>query len=130
MGNHTYKHKSFIENSLETIYEDVNLFEDYMHQNYHYHMKYIRPPKGEFTEQSLGLMKQMGLKTILWSFAYYDYNVNDQMDSDTALSKLKESLHPGAVYLLHCVSKTNAEVLEDFIRYVKEQGYTFSLLDF
>lgn len=130
IGNHTYKHKSFIENSLDDVYEDVNLFEDYMHQNYHYHMQYIRPPKGEFTQQSLGLMKQMGLKTVLWSFAYYDYNVNDQMDHDTALAKLKESLHPGAVYLLHCVSKTNSEVLEEFIRYVKEQGYTFSLLDF
>ena len=130
IGNHTYKHKSFIETSLESIYEDVYSFEDYMHQKYHYHMEYIRPPKGEFTQASLGLMKQMGLKTILWSFAYYDYSVDDQMSYDVALTKLKDGLHPGAIYLLHCVSKTNSEVLQEFIQYAKEQGYTFSSLDF
>ena len=75
-------------------------------------------------------MIQLQLKTVLWSFAYYDYDVNDQMDRDVALTKLKEGLHPGAIYLLHCVSKTNSEVLQDFIRYAKSEGYTFSLLDF
>ena len=130
IGNHTYKHKSFIEHSLEVIKEDVELFEEYMLKEYYCRLQYLRPPKGEFAEQSLGLMKQMGLKTVLWSFAYYDYNVNDQMDHDTALTKLKDALHPGAIYLLHCVSKTNSEVLKEFIVYAKDKGYTFSLIDF
>ena len=130
IGNHTYKHKSFIETSLVDIVEDVVLFEEYMHQNYHYHMDYMRPPKGEFTEQTLALMQQLKLKTALWSFAYYDYNVNGQMNHDDALTKLKEGIHPGAIYLLHCVSKTNSEVLQEFIQYAKGEGYTFSLLDF
>ena len=130
IGNHTYKHKSFIETSLVDIAEDISLFEDYMHQNYYYHMEYMRPPKGEFTEQSLALVQELGLKTVLWSFAYYDYNVDDQYATDVALEKLKEGLHPGAIYLLHCVSQTNSEILQDFIVYAKAEGYTFSLLDF
>ena len=39
-----------------------------------------------------------------------------------------DGLHNGAIYLLHAVSKTNAEVLGDFITGAREMGYTFELL--
>ena len=33
-------------------------------------MKYIRPPKGEFSEKTLQLTNQLGYTTVMWSFAY------------------------------------------------------------
>ena len=39
--------------------------------------------------------------------------------------KMKDKLHPGAIYLLHAESETNAAVLGDFIDAVRAAGYGF-----
>lgn len=41
---------------------------------------------------------------------------------------MMKQAHPGAVYLLHTVSKDNAEALDQAITDLKE-GYTFKSLD-
>ena len=70
-------------------------------------------------------MNDMGFTCIFWSFAHADWDVNNQPDPAKSLAKMKDQLHPGAIYLLHAVSNTNTEVLPDLIDYVKQQGYTF-----
>ena len=90
-----------------------------------YEMNVMRPPKGEFSEQTLALASQMGYRTCLWSFAYKDWDANAPGDTTQSLNKLNERLHCGAVYLLHAVSPTNAAILGDFIDYARSQGYEF-----
>jgi peptidoglycan-N-acetylmuramic acid deacetylase len=38
-------------------------------------------------------------------------------------------VHPGAIILLHTVSKDNADALEKAIQDLKKRGYTFKSLD-
>ena len=57
-----------------------------------------------------------------------DYDVENQPDEAESLAKMTERLHPGAIYLLHAESKTNAAVLGDFIDAAKAQGYTFEVI--
>jgi peptidoglycan-N-acetylmuramic acid deacetylase len=40
-----------------------------------------------------------------------------------------KQIHPGAVIMLHSVSKDNAEALPDVIRDLKKKGYKFKSLD-
>ena len=40
---------------------------------------------------------------------------------------MKDKLHPGAIYLLHAESETNAAVLGDFIDAVSAAGYGFKI---
>ena len=40
-----------------------------------------------------------------------------------------KQIHPGAVLLLHTVSKDNADALENVLKDLKKQGYTFKSLD-
>ena len=40
-----------------------------------------------------------------------------------------KQIHPGAILLLHTVSKDNADALESAIKDLKKQGYTFKSLD-
>jgi peptidoglycan-N-acetylmuramic acid deacetylase len=54
--------------------------------------------------------------------------VNSQPDVSTSLAAAVERLHPGAIYLFHGISSTNAAILGDFIDQAREQGYTFELL--
>ena len=67
----------------------------------------------------------MGYRTCLWSFAYKDWDTNAPGDRAQSLRNLTERLHPGAIYLLHAVSPTNAAILGDFIDAARAQGYAF-----
>lgn len=125
VGNHTWKHYSMPEKSLEVCREEIQQLDDYVQENYHYKMTVLRPPMGEFSEQTLALTSEMGYQTYFWSFAYKDWDVNAQSDPSTALKKLNDRLHCGAIYLLHAVSPTNAEILGDFIDNAQKQGYQF-----
>ncbi len=125
VGNHTWRHYSMPEKSLETCREEIGLLHDYVAENFGYEMTVLRPPKGEFSEQTLALAKQMGYRTCLWSFAYKDWDANSPGDTTQSLKRLNERLHCGAVYLLHAVSSTNAAILGDFIDFARSQGYEF-----
>ena len=125
VGNHTFRHYSMPEKSLDTCREEISLLHDYVKENFGYEMNVLRPPKGEFSEQTLALASEMGYTTCLWSFAYKDWDVNAPGDKTQSLNKLNERLHSGGVYLLHAVSSTNAAILGDFIDSARANGYVF-----
>lgn len=129
IGNHTTRHKSFIEATNEEISQVITDFDKQMMTRFNYQPTLVRPPKGEFHEQALAIAKSLGHQTVLWSFAYYDYNVNDQMSPEKALKKCLEGAHPGAIYLLHSVSSTNVKILPDLIDQLIANGYIISDYD-
>lgn len=65
---------------------------------------------------------------MFWSVAYGDYNVNKQKGKQYAFDKVTARLHPGAVLLLHAVSKDNTAALGEIIDWAREQGYVFKAL--
>ena len=114
------------EKSLDVCREEITLLHDYVRENFGYEMNLLRPPKGEFSEQTLALAFNMGYKTCLWSFAYKDWDANAPGDRAQSLDRLTERLHSGGVYLLHAVSPTNAAILGDFIDSARAKGYEFT----
>ena len=78
---------------------------------------------GEFSEKSLAVTADCGYETVLWSFAYADWNADDQPEPSAALDKLRKAAHEGAIYLLHSVSSTNAQILGDLIDGLREDGF-------
>ena len=89
----------------------------------------MRPPMGEYSERVLAAAKQLGYKTVFWSFAYRDFETNNQKGADYAYKMVMSNLHNGAVILLHAVSKDNAEALDRIIKDIRAQGYTISPFD-
>ncbi|MGN1114601.1 MAG: polysaccharide deacetylase family protein [Oscillospiraceae bacterium] len=126
VGNHSVTHKSMPTLTEEQCKSEIMDFHNYMLDKYNYKMTLFRPPMGEFSEFSLNLTKECGYKTELWSFAYADWDVNNQPDATASLEKLNNSLHDGAIYLLHSVSSTNTQILSDFIDNAKNAGYEFA----
>ena len=126
VGSHSLKHYSMPELSAQEAVSEIMDLHEYVLQHFGIQMTLFRPPKGEYSEQSVAITGDLGYKTILWSFAYADWDTKNQPDPETSLQKLIERAHPGAIYLLHSVSETNAEILGDFIDSMTEQGYCFS----
>ena len=127
VGAHSVTHPS---NGMPSLTADEQLEEYkklhlYVKENFGYTMWLFRPPTGAFSEQSLAVAQKCGYRTVLWSFAYKDWITDNQPDADFALNNAVEKLHNGAIYLLHAVSSTNAEILGDFIDKAIEKGYTF-----
>ncbi len=91
--------------------------------------KYFRPPMGRYSELSLKYTKDNGYKTIFWSFAYMDWIKDKQPSHETAKKKIMQRTHSGGIMLLHAVSKTNAEILDDVITQWENQGYQLKSLD-
>lgn len=73
-------------------------------------------------KQSLAVVNNCGYESVFWSFAYLDYDVDNQPDQAESLQKMKNKMHPGAIYLLHAESATNAAVLGDLIDAAQTPG--------
>ncbi len=125
LGNHSVSHPSIPELSYEDAVKEIMGLHEYILLNYGVCMDRFRPPKGEYSERTLAITANLGYQTFLWSFAYADWDNDNQPDPEESLQKLIERAHPGAIYLLHSVSETNSIILGDFIDAMLEQGYTF-----
>lgn len=130
LGNHTQTHPSLPKLANETkIQNELKNLEEKIYSEYGYKMKYFRPPMGEYSQFSLKCISSLGYTTVMWSFAYDDWNVNKQKGIEYAKDMIISNLHPGSIMLLHAVSKDNANVLDYVIKEARNQGYEFKSLD-
>jgi len=130
VGNHTVNHPSMPEVSdNQKLIQEVMDLHNYISENFHYEMSYLRPPKGEYSERTVKLCLDLGYRHVLWSAAYLDWDTNHQKGSEYAKKMIFNNLHNGCVMLLHAVSKDNATVLGDVIDEIRNRGYEFYSLD-
>lgn len=129
VGNHSVTHPSagLPSQTIEQQKEEIMGCHNYVKENFGYEMHLFRYPAGKFSEQSLAIVNNCNYKSVFWSFAYLDYDVNNQPDETESLQKLVDRLHPGAIYLLHAQSVTNTHILGSFIDRAREKGYSFEL---
>ena len=91
--------------------------------------RYYRPPAGAYSEAQLRMADALGFSTIFWSVAYKDWDVNAQPTHERAMNYLTTRIHPGAIILLHAVSKTNTEIMDQLLTTWEQMGYSFRTLD-
>jgi peptidoglycan-N-acetylmuramic acid deacetylase len=131
IGNHTFYHpEDLTALPKEKIKKELNDLEkavaDITKQD---SMKFLRPPKGVFSERTLSVAKELGYIHMFWSLAFVDWNRHDERGWQQAYEQVIKQVHPGAVVLLHTVSKDNADALEHLIDELRKRGYTFKSLD-
>ena len=129
VGNHTVNHKSMPSLKEEEIKKEVMDLHTSIYEKFGYEMKYIRPPKGEFSEKSIKYTNTLGYKTVMWSFAYEDWNEKKQPEEAKSKEKIVNNFHNGEIILLHGNSQTNTNILDSIIKEAKNKGYVFKSLD-
>lgn len=129
VGNHTVNHKSLPDISDEEIKKEVMNLHQAIYEKTGYEMKYIRPPKGEYSERTLAVTKELGYTNVMWTFGYLDYDENNQKGTEYAKKIILDNLHNGEIMLLHGNSKDNANILDSIIKEAKAEGYEFKSLD-
>ena len=129
VGNHTVNHPS-----MPDVTDDIELENELLDLDRKFYelfgesMKYVRPPMGEFSERTVALSKNLGYTSVFWSFAYRDWETNNQKGTEYAKETVLNAIHPGEVMLLHAVSVDNANALGDIIKGARDMGYEFGEL--
>lgn len=115
--------------SDEEIKDELLTLHQTIKEKFDYEMKYMRPPRGEFSERTLIDTANFGYKTVMWSFAYKDWEEKNQPSEQEAIKIIVNNFHAGEIMLLHGNSKTNTNILKEIINQAKNQGYTFASLN-
>lgn len=130
VGNHSWSHPDMSRISAEQIKEELERVEEsVVALTGQMGMQYLRTPRGVFNEHTLAVSKKLGYTNVFWSIAWADWDRNQRKGADHAFKQVTSQLHPGAVILLHTVSKDNADALAAIIDEAVKQGYTFKSLD-
>lgn len=131
VGNHTVHHPSMAQiHDSEKFKAELTGVEDaYKELTGEEMPKFFRPPMGKYSKESLEMTKNLGYKTIFWSFAYKDWLVNNQPSESRGIEKITNGSHPGCIMLLHAVSDTNTKILKQVIKTLQDSGYEFKSLN-
>lgn len=129
VANHSVNHPSMPTVTPDEMVEEIKGVETSMMEHTGYPIDlFFRPPMGEFSERSLYVTRQQGYKTIFWSMAYQDWYTDNQPGKEAAYDHVMTNYHPGAIILLHAVSRSNTEALPDIIDSLIAEGYRFGTL--
>lgn len=129
IGNHSWSHPDMTQISDERITEELNRVKGKVAElTDQKEMALLRPPRGIFSDRTLAVSRRLGYANVFWSIAYVDWDTKQQRGWKYAYDKVVGQLHPGAVILLHSVSKDNAEAMGSIIDEARRQGYEFKLL--
>ena len=129
VGNHTINHKSMPDCSEDVLKDEIMGLHQKIYEQFDYEMKYMRPPKGEYSEKTLAYVQKLGYIPVMWSFAYDDWEDSKQGREEYGKQKIFDNLHNGEIMLLHATSKDNANILDNVLKEIKKQGYEFKTLD-
>lgn len=130
IGNHSWSHPDMTRISDDRIKEELDkVKQEVAAVTGQKEMPFMRPPRGVFSERMLAVSKQLGYRNVFWSVAYADWDTKKQKGRQYAYDKVMAQLHPGAVILLHSVSKDNAEAIGQIIEDARKLGYEFKSLD-
>ena len=129
IGNHTVNHKIIPDCTNDVIKEEIMNLHQKVFKECNYEMKYFRPPEGVYSEKTIAYIETLGYKTVMWSFAYDDWDNNKQGREEYAKKKILDNMHNGEIMLLHATSKDNNNVLDYIVKEIKKQGYEFKSIE-
>lgn len=127
VGNHTVTHPNLANCTTEKVVKELTECADYMKEKTGYSMDpFMRPPEGAYSEKSLQITQDLGYKTILWSIAYLDWDTANQPGKDYVVDHFTKYHHNGAIPLIHVVSESNMQALDDVLTMLENEGYRFA----
>lgn len=130
LGSHCTNHPELPTLSIDGIVDEIMTLHNYILEEFGYEMKLFRPPSGTYSEQVFAIAQSLGYRSYNFSCTYADWYTapEQQADPESTLAMLTNKAHSGAIYQLHSVSTTNANIIDRLIDNLRAKGYTFALL--
>jgi len=124
IGNHTFNHNILTRIKKYEALEEINSFNALLESGQNYKIKYFRPPHGKINFSTKKIVRESGLKCIMWNLLTYDY----QSDFKKVKFAADNYLRQNSIIVLHDSNKSK-DIIADSIKYIFEQaeqkGYQF-----
>ncbi len=128
--NHTVHHEDLRGKSVEKVVSEIIDAAEYFYKITGYEFDpYFRTPTGAYTKRLLSIARDCGYKTVFWSIAYGDYDVDNQPAPGFVLDHFTTYHHNGAIALMHNASTSNVNELDAVLTMLEKEGYRFALLN-
>ena len=113
IGNHTYNHKKIDQLRKGKIYEEINSVCSILKDKHRYCPKYFRPPFGRFNFLTSRILKEMGLRNVMWSLFTFDY----KNDLNVIKFVIKNYLEKNSIIVFHDNLKSKEVIIKalDFL---------------
>jgi peptidoglycan-N-acetylglucosamine deacetylase len=108
IGNHTFNHKKLNKISVSEAITEINSFNRLLYDIHGYEVKYFRPPHGIITFSLPKILKETGLKNVMWSLLTYDY----ENDMRKVGKGVKKYLKKNSIVVLHDSRKSSGIIKE------------------
>lgn len=122
LGNHSQNHKNMSQLSNEECKKELQEVHDSVKKLTGYDMFLFRPPYGDYDNETITTVKEMGYFPIQWdvdSLDWKNYGVSSVIKTVTE----HKNLGNGSIILCHNGAKYTAEALDEMLTRLKEQGY-------
>lgn len=117
LGNHTFNHKILNQISKDEKHRQIISVNEIFEQKFNIKLKYFRPPHGKFQISTSSLLKNYGLKSVMWSLLTYDYKNNLTVVKLAVEKYLKQN----SIIVLHDSNKSKNIVL-DSISFIADKA--------
>lgn len=124
IGSHFFHHIPAFALSSKKIFQELDLTDRLIEQNFGRDSQLFRPPYGIFGPALLKALRKQNKKMVLWSLMANDF----KWSSEKVIRHLKKSVQNGDVVVFHDSLKTERvmlEVLPQFIQDCREKGLDF-----
>lgn len=125
IGNHSYLHKSYLNKCDQYVIDDIQKTNNLLTSLTGIRPTLLRPPFGEYNEQTLQIANQEHLLVVKWSINSMDWERPAAYVMD---KQVLGHLKPGQIILYHDGGgrrKETVRAVANFIKTAKSNGYQF-----
>jgi len=127
IGNHSHTHGFLFDfKTTNALLNDIQLCSENISSVIGKKPTFFRPPYGVTTPGIARAVKKLKLEVVGWNIRSLDTQIKDR---EKLLTRIKESLEPGSIVLLHDTVTGIEIVTKDLLIYLKEQNYKVVPLD-
>ena len=122
IGNHSENHKNMSQLSKEEMKSEIMMVHDRVKELTGYEMTMFRPPYGDYSNEVIQTVREVGYYPIQWDVDSLDWK---DYDAATIINKVCNHKHlgNGSIILCHNGAKHTAEALDEMITTLKNKGY-------
>lgn len=122
IGNHTYDHKDLTKLDEASIKQEIDSTNQKIEKLTGEKPTLLRPPYGAYNEHVTKVEPNMSIA--LWNIDTLDWKTHNPT---AILGEVKKELQPHSIVLMHDIHQDSADSLENVIKFLKSQDYTFVL---
>ena len=127
IGNHSFSHHFWFDMyGSKKMLADLQQMDEATKKILGVQPRLFRPPYGVTNPNLKKAIINGNYIPVGWSVRSMDTMTSDE---DKLLGKVKKGIKPGAIFLFHDTSKATLAILPQFIREVKDRGYSIARLD-